>query len=152
MGKLIGERTDGKYGIKVFGNSALGSEKDTIEQTKIGALDMVRVNIAPFNNIVPETMVPSMPFLFRRRRTCARCSTARSATRSWPPARAQGFIGLASTTAARARSTAKKAVKTLADVKGMKIRVQQSDLWVAMLRAMGANATPHALWPRSTPR
>ena len=36
----------------------------------------------------------------------------------------------------------KKQIKTLADVKGMKIRVQQSDLWVALLEAMGANATP----------
>src|SRR6187399_1929670 len=52
MGKLIGERTGGKNTIKVFGQSTLGSEKDTIEQTKIGALDMVRVNVAPFNNIV----------------------------------------------------------------------------------------------------
>ena len=42
MGKLISERTGGKHGVKVFGQSTLGSEKDTIEQTKIGALDMVR--------------------------------------------------------------------------------------------------------------
>ena len=48
MGKLIGERTGGRHGVKVFGQSTLGSEKDTIEQTKIGALDMVRVNVAPF--------------------------------------------------------------------------------------------------------
>ena len=33
-------------------------------------------------------------------------------------------------------------MKSLADAKGMKIRVQQSDLWVALLQAMGANATP----------
>ncbi len=38
----------------MFANRALGSEKDTIEQTKIGALEMVRVNIAPMNNIVPR--------------------------------------------------------------------------------------------------
>jgi len=65
MGKLIAERTGGKHSIKVFGQSTLGSEKGTIEQTKIGALDMVRVNVAPFNNIVPATIVPSLPFLFK---------------------------------------------------------------------------------------
>src|SRR5262245_3078378 len=65
MGKLINERTGGKHSVKVFGQSTLGSEKDTIEQTKIGALDMVRVNVAPFNNIVPATIVPSLPFLFK---------------------------------------------------------------------------------------
>lgn len=53
--KFMGERlkalTNGKHSIKVFNNAALGNEKDTIEQTKIGALAMARVNIAPMNNI-----------------------------------------------------------------------------------------------------
>ena len=39
-------------------------------------------------------------------------------------------------------STVKKPVKTRADMKGMKVRVQQSDLWVALLEVMGASATP----------
>ncbi len=46
-------------------NSALGSEKDTIEQTRFGVIDMNRVNSAPFNNLVPETVVFGLPFLFR---------------------------------------------------------------------------------------
>ncbi|HSU21664.1 MAG TPA: TRAP transporter substrate-binding protein DctP, partial [Variovorax sp.] len=62
--KFMGERlkalSGGKHSIKVFNNSALGNEKDTIEQTKIGALQMVRVNIAPMNNICAETQVPTM--------------------------------------------------------------------------------------------
>src|SRR5262245_19073803 len=56
MGKLISERTKGRHSVKVYGNSALGSEKDTIEQVRIGALDMIRINVAPMNNVVPETM------------------------------------------------------------------------------------------------
>ena len=56
---------------------------------------------------------------------------------------AQGFVGLAFyDSGSRSIYTAKKPIKTLADIKGMKIRVQQSDLWVAMMQAMGANATP----------
>ena len=55
----------------------------------------------------------------------------------------QGFIGLAFyDSGSRSLYTTKKPIKTIADVKGMKIRVQQSDLWVALLQAMGANATP----------
>ena len=65
MSERLKELSGGKDTIKVFNNSALGSEKDTIEQAKIGALQMVRVNIAPMNNICPETQVPTMPFLFR---------------------------------------------------------------------------------------
>ena len=57
--------TGGKDRIKVFGDSSLGSEKDTVEQGKIGAIDMVRVSTASFHGIVPESMIPSLPFLFR---------------------------------------------------------------------------------------
>ena len=44
IGDIVSQKTGGKYNIKVFGNSTLGTEKDTVEQVKIGALDMVRVN------------------------------------------------------------------------------------------------------------
>ena len=145
--KFMGERlkvlTNGKHTIKVFNNSALGNEKDTIEQTKIGALAMTRVNIAPMNNICAETQVPTMPFLFRstaHMRTVLDGAIGEEILASCAP---QGFIGLAYyDSGARSLYTAKKPVRTLADAKGMKIRVQQSDLWVALLEAMGANATP----------
>ena len=65
MGEELSKATGGKDNIKVFGDSALGSEKDTVEQVKIGALDMVRVSTAAFHGIVPESMIPSLPFIFR---------------------------------------------------------------------------------------
>ena len=143
MGQLIAERTKGRHSIKVYGNSTLGSEKDTIEQVRIGALDMSRINVAPMNNVVPETMVPTMPFVFR--------STAHMRTVLDGPigdeilkaCEKQGLIGLAFyDSGSRSFYTVKKPIKALPDMKGMKIRVQQSDLWVAMMQALGANATP----------
>ena len=65
MGKELSADSKGKLSVKVFPNGALGSERDTIEQLKIGALDMMRINAAPLNNIVPETIAISMPFVFR---------------------------------------------------------------------------------------
>ena len=65
MSDLLKQRSSGKMSIKVFSQGALGSEKDAIEQTKIGALSMVRVNSAAMNNICEATIVPTMPFLFR---------------------------------------------------------------------------------------
>jgi tripartite ATP-independent transporter DctP family solute receptor len=145
--KFMGERlkalTNGKHTIKVFNNSALGNEKDTIEQTKIGALAMTRVNIAPMNNICPETQVPTMPFLFRNKDHLHHVLDGAIGDEILAACAPQGFIGLAYyDSGARSLYTAKKPVKTLADAKGLKIRVQQSDLWVALLEAMGANATP----------
>ena len=65
MGEQLAAESGGNLGVKVFPNGALGNERDTIEQLKIGGLDMMRINVAPLNNIVPETIVPALPFLFR---------------------------------------------------------------------------------------
>jgi tripartite ATP-independent transporter DctP family solute receptor len=135
--------TGGKHSIKVFASSALGNEKDTIEQTKIGALAMTRVNIAPMNNICAATQVPTMPFLFRSKDHMRHVLDGAIGEEILAACAPQGFIGLAYyDSGARSIYTAKKPVRTLADAKGMKIRVQQSDLWVSLLEAMGANATP----------
>ena len=143
MSDIIKAKSANKDTIKVYTQSALGSEKDTIEQTKIGALDFVRINVAPMNNICPETMVPTMPFLFRSVDHMRKVLDGPIGEEILKACEKQGFIGLAFyDSGSRSLYTVKKPVKSLADVKGMKIRVQQSDLWVAMLQAMGANATP----------
>lgn len=143
MGKLISERSGGKNSVKVFGQSTLGSEKDTTEQTKIGALDMVRVNVAPFNNIVPATIVPSLPFLFKSTAHMRSVLDGPIGDEILAAMEAQGFIGLCFyDSGSRSFYSGKKAIKNVADTKGMKIRVQQSDTWVAMMQAIGANATP----------
>jgi len=143
MGQRLSALTNGRHTIKVFNNSALGNEKDTIEQTKIGALAMTRVNIAPMNNICAETQVPTMPFLFRSKEHMRHVLDGAIGEEILAACAPQGFIGLVYyDSGARSLYTAKKPVRSLADAKGLKVRVQQSDLWVALLEAMGANATP----------
>nr|WP_315491321.1 TRAP transporter substrate-binding protein [uncultured Rhodoferax sp.] len=143
MGETLSKATNGKHSIKVFSKSALGIEKDTIEQTKLGAIAMTRVNVAPMNNICAATMVPTMPFLFRSTEHMRKVLDGAIGDEILKDCEAQGFIGLAFyDSGARSMYTVKKPVKTLADAKGLKVRVQQSDLWVSLLEAMGANATP----------
>lgn len=143
MGQELSKLTNGRHSIKVFNNSALGAEKDTIEQAKIGAIAMTRVNIAPMNNICAPTVVPTMPFLFRSKEHMRAVLDGPIGEEILKSCEAQGFIGLAFyDSGARSIYTVKKPIKSLADAKGLKVRVQQSDLWVSLLEAMGANATP----------
>ena len=143
MGEQLKKLTGGKHSINVFNNSKLGNEKDTIEQTKLGAIAITRVNIAPMNNICPATIVPTMPFLFRSTEHMRKVLDGPIGEEILKSCEAQGFVGLAYyDSGARSIYTVKKPVKTVEDTKGMKIRVQQSDLWVALMEAMGANATP----------
>lgn len=142
MGELLSQRSGGKFKTKVFNKGALGSEKETIDQVKIGALEMTRVNISPMNAICAKTQVPTMPFLFRSVDHMRKSLDGPAGEEILKSCEPQGFIGLAFYDSGARSIYGRKPVKTVADAKGMKIRVQQSDLWVALIGAMGANATP----------
>jgi tripartite ATP-independent transporter DctP family solute receptor len=142
MSELLSKKSGGKYTIKVFNKGALGTEKETIDQVKIGALELTRVNISPMNAICAKTMVPTMPFLFRSVEHMRKSLDGPAGEEILKSCEDQGFIGLAFYDSGARSIYTKKPVKTVADVKGLKIRVQQSDLWVALVGAMGANPTP----------
>ncbi len=142
MGQLLKERSGGKLGVKVFPNAALGQERDAIEQLKIGGLDMMRINVAPLNNVVPETLVPALPFIFRSEEHMHAALDGPAGEEILKAMESQGMVGLAFYDSGARSLYTTKPVKTLADVQGMKVRVQQSDLFVAMVEALGANPTP----------
>lgn len=142
MSQVLAKESGGKYTIKVFNKSALGSEKETLDQVKIGALEMNRVNISSLNSICPKTLVPTMPFLFDSIAHMRKVLDGPVGEEILKGCESQGLVGLAFYDSGARSIYAKKPVKTLADAKGLKIRVQQSDLWVALVGAMGANATP----------
>jgi len=142
MSELLEKASGGKHKIKVFNKAALGSEKETIDQVKIGALDMARVNVAPMNAVCPMTMVPTMPFLFRSVEHMRHSLDGPVGDEILKSCESAGFVGLAFYDSGARSIYAKKPIKTVADAKGLKIRVQQSDLWVSLVSAMGANATP----------
>ena len=143
MGRLMKERSGGKMSLQVFHSAQLGEEKDTIEQTKIGALQFNRVNMAPFNGIVPESAVPALPFVFRsteHMRTVMDGKIGDDILAAFEP---HGFIGLCFyDSGARSFYNRLRPIHTPADMKGMKIRVIQSDIFVGLVQALGANATP----------
>ncbi|ANY84060.1 C4-dicarboxylate ABC transporter (plasmid) [Microvirga ossetica] len=142
MSKLVSERSNGRLGVKVFPNAALGNERDTIEQVKIGGLDMFRLSAAALNNIVPETIVTSLPYIFRSEEHMRKVLDGPIGDAILAAMEKQGMVGLAFYEDGPRSIYTKKPIKTLADLKGMKIRVQPSDMFVAMVHALGASPTP----------
>ncbi len=142
MGEEISKATGGKDTIKVFGNSSLGSEKDTVEQVKIGALDMVRANTSSFHGIIPESMIPALPFLFRDLDHFRKTMYGPQGAKILAAFDKAGFVALALYESGARSIYAKKPIKSVADTKGLKLRVQPSDLWVAIASGMGASPTP----------
>ncbi|MGC3965389.1 MAG: TRAP transporter substrate-binding protein [Rhodocyclaceae bacterium] len=142
MGEDLSKATGGKDTIKVFGDSALGSETDVVQQVKIGAIDMVRVSTATFHGIVPESLIPSLPFMFRDIDHFRKVIYGPTGDKILAAFDKAGFVALCMYEAGARSVYAKKPVKTVADMKGMKIRVQPSDLSVSMTEALGASPTP----------
>lgn len=142
MSELLAGKSGGKHKIKVFNKGALGTEKETIDQVRIGALDMTRVNISPMNAICAKTQVPTMPFLFHSVEHMRKVLDGPVGEEILKSCEGEGFIGLAFYDSGARSLYAKKPIKAVGDVKGLKVRVQQSELWVALIGAMGGNATP----------
>lgn len=143
MGEILAKETNGRLSIKVFPAAQLGEEKDTIEQTQLGVLDINRVSLVPLNNIIPLTQIPSLPFLFKDTAHAQRVLDGPIGDEILASFADKNLIGLAFyDSGARSFYNMKKPITTPEDMKGMKIRVQQSDLMVGMVKALGANATP----------
>lgn len=143
MGELIEERTDGRISVEVFHSAQLGEEADTIEQTRFGVIDLNRVSLGPFNGLVPETKVPSLPYIFRSTDHMRRVMDGPIGDEILAAFEPHGLIGLAFYDGgARSFYNSQRPVTALEDLEGLKFRVMQSDLFVDMVDALGANATP----------
>lgn len=139
MGALIAERTGGRHEIKVFHSRQLGEEKETIEQTRAGAIDLNRTNVALIGNFVPAMNVLAMPFLFRSIEHMQKVLDGPIGNEILGSFEPYGFVGLAFyDSGARSIYNAVRPVKSIADLNGLRIRVQQSELMSEMIRSLGA--------------
>ncbi len=143
MGTLLEERTDGRIGIEVFHSAQLGEEKDTIEQTQFGVIDMNRVSMGPFNNLIPETAIVSLPYIFRDKEHMHKVMDGEIGEEILAAFEPHDLVGLAFYDGgSRSFYNSEKPITSIEDLQGMKFRVMQSDVFVDMVNALGANATP----------
>lgn len=143
MDRLVRERTGERHSIKVFHSRQLGEEKETIEQTRVGAIDINRSSTAPFASFVPEVGVLALPYLFRSTEHLHRVIDGPIGREILDQFEPYGFIGLAFLdSGARSLYNAVRPVRTPADLKGLRIRVQQSDQMIALVQALGAEPVP----------
>jgi tripartite ATP-independent transporter DctP family solute receptor len=143
MGEMLKERSGGRICVDVFHSAQLGEEKDTIEQTKFGVIDLNRVSMGPFNNEIEETKVVSLPFIFRSVDHMHKVMDGDIGAEIAAAFEPHGFVALAFYDGgSRSFYNSKKPITSVEDLAGMKVRVMQSDVFVDMMTALGANATP----------
>ena len=143
MGELLKEKSGGRFAVEVYHSAQLGEEKDTIEQTRAGVIDLNRVSMGPFNGLVPETRVVSLPYIFRSVEHMHKVMDSDIGEEILAGFEPHGLIGLAYYDGgARSFYNRTRPINSIDDLQGMKFRVMQSDIFVDMVNALGANATP----------
>jgi len=143
MAAEVKEKTGDRVCIEVFPSSQLGEEKDTIEQTQFGVIDMVRASFGTFNDIVPETQLFSLPYLFRSTQHMHDVLDGPIGDELGLAFEQHDLVELAYYDGgSRSFYNSQHPIKSIDDLKGMKFRVMQNDVFVDMMSALGANATP----------
>jgi tripartite ATP-independent transporter DctP family solute receptor len=143
-GELVAQRTNNRIRMRTFHSAQLGQQDEAIQQLRLGAIDFANFNLSPLNNLVPETQVLTLPFIFRDVTHLHKTVDGPVGDELAKLIEQRLNMVVLSWFDAGARSmyTRSRPIRTPADMQGLKIRVQTSDLWVDLIRALGANATP----------
>lgn len=139
MASLVAENSGGRLQIRIFHSRQLGEERETIEQTRVGAIDLNRTNVVLIGNFVPAVNVLAMPFLFRSAAHLHKVLDGPIGSEILDSFEPYGFVGLAFyDSGARSIYNGVRPVRSIADLRGLRLRVQQSALMSDMVRALGA--------------
>ncbi|TWT27753.1 TRAP transporter substrate-binding protein [Planomicrobium sp. CPCC 101110] len=141
--RLVEEKTEGRYKIEVYSGGQLGEETNSIEQVQLGSIDLARVNASPLSQFAEEIGVTSMPFLFESEEEKWEKLNGDVGRELLDTLDGSNMVGLAFyDSGERSFYNTKREVKTPEDMKGLKIRVQNSEMSIAVVEALGASATP----------
>ncbi len=143
LGKKLETATSGRLSVQMFPSAQLGGEKETIEQTQIGAIQLLRVSAGALGPIVDDINVVNMPFLFKNMAHAEKMMDGEIGQDLLDKITANANANLVAlcwmNAGARSIYNTKKPVKSIDDLKGMKIRVIGNPIFIDMMNALGGN-------------
>lgn len=145
FGELVKERTNGAYVVEVYPNAALGDERTMLEGMQMGTMDMGIITSGPFVNFVPEFGVLDLPFIFINNEHAYAVLDGELGQSILAKLEGVGIKGLAyAERGFRNLTNSVRPVKSAADIKGLKIRVMENEVYTNTFKALGVNAVPMA--------
>lgn len=143
MGEILDSISGGQLALELYPSQQLGTERECLELLQIGSLDMTKVSAAVMENFAPKMKVLGIPFLFRDRQHSFQVldgaigrDLLNEGEKYW--LKGMGYYDAGS----RSFYTKEKPVKSPADLKGLKIRVQESATAMEMVTSLGGSPTP----------
>jgi TRAP-type transport system periplasmic protein len=139
----LAKRTQGRITVEQYPNSGLGGEVEMLKGVQLGTIDLAFITGAPLPNLLPEVGVFNIPFLFRDAAHAQaaldgpvgqdylkRLSTKDLVALAW------GENGM------RHITNSKREIRGPEDLKGLKLRLPQSEVMLAGFKALGADVAP----------
>lgn len=141
--ELVEERTEGRIRIIVYAEGELGNEMDVIQQLQFGGIDFARVSLSPLAESIPELNVLQMPYLYNDSKHMWKVLDGEIGDAFLQRVQNKELIGLSWYDAgSRNFYNSVKPITSPEDMQGMRIRVQESDVMIDMVEALGATACP----------
>lgn len=135
-------RKEAQLRVKVYPNGTLGDESEGLQMVQNGTVAFTKASAATLNTFAPDYKLLSLPYLYRDRAQYDAVLNGPIGEEILASSRSAGFIGLAFLDAGSRSFYTSKPIKTPEDLKGMKIRVQNSALSIDTIKALGGTPVP----------
>jgi tripartite ATP-independent transporter DctP family solute receptor len=143
LGKKLSEATGGRLSVQMYPSMQLGGEKETIEQTQIGAIQLLRVSAGTMGPIVDDINVVNMPFLFKNIAHSEKMMDGPIGQELLDKITASPSANLVAlcwmNSGARSLYNSKRPIKSIEDIKGLKFRVIGNPIFIDMMNSLGGN-------------
>src|SRR5271163_2797659 len=144
LGKKLEAATNGRLSVQMFASMQLGGEKEAIEQAQVGALQIARVSVGTLGPVIDDINVFNLPFVFRdvpHMNKVVDGEIGQELLDKVTGNPTANLVGLCWMDAgARSFYDTKHPIKSIGDLKGLKVRVIGNPIFVDMGNALGANA------------
>lgn len=143
MKQYVEAKTNGNVKIKIFPNSQLGAEEESLAQVQTGSLEMATASIGPVTTFQKKFFVLDIPFLFNSYNEAWMVMDSKVGRDLLDSLEASGLKGLCyMENGFRNVTSSVKPITKIADFKGLKIRTMQAPMHIASFASLGANPTP----------
>lgn len=134
----VGKATSNRYQIEIFSNGSLGDQPKAVQMLKTGEIDLAEFSSGPLSDAVPGIKVLNLPFLFTDSAHMFRHLDGKLGERFAANLKSAGFVVLGWYDGGGRSFYCAKPVNTLKDLAGANIRVQQSEIYLEMVKLMDA--------------
>lgn len=139
----VAKRSNGRIVLEQYPNASLGGEVEMMKAMQLGTLDMAFITGAPLPNVVPDVGVFNIPFIFRNAEHAHAVLDGPIGDAALEKFKAKDLVALAwGENGMRHLTNSKREIRTPADLKGLRLRLPQSEVMLIGFKALGADPAP----------